>query len=113
MVTSGTAAKQHIIHATTYSEAFTRRTRSLRFDIVSHGIGRRTRRAVRAADHSPLLLKSGSIESEVMSRPPALLVALALSLRAQTPDIATIHGQVIDPSRAAISGVLVAVRNSR
>ena len=38
------------------------------------------------------------------------LVACILS--AQTPDTATIHGRIIDQSRAAISGVEIAARNS-
>ncbi|MGO9259409.1 MAG: carboxypeptidase regulatory-like domain-containing protein [Bryobacteraceae bacterium] len=43
-----------------------------------------------------------------------LLVSLAglACLQAQTPDTATIHGQVVDQSHAAVSGVLVSAKNS-
>ena len=41
------------------------------------------------------------------------LLLLACALPAQTPDTATISGQVVDGSRAAISGVQVVVRNSQ
>jgi hypothetical protein len=46
----------------------------------------------------------------------ALLAVLglvfSLSLRAQTPDTATIHGQVVDQSHGAVAGVLVTARNT-
>jgi hypothetical protein len=47
-----------------------------------------------------------------MSRLCALLL-FAYALPAQTPDTATISGQVVDASHAAISGVQVVVRNSQ
>src|ERR1700686_1206420 len=46
-----------------------------------------------------------------MCRLFALLVILCLALGAQTPDTATIHGQVVDQSRAGIPGVQVTARN--
>jgi hypothetical protein len=44
--------------------------------------------------------------------PTVLSLAFSLSLRAQTPDTATIHGQVADQSRGAVSGVLVTAKNT-
>ena len=37
----------------------------------------------------------------------------AFCLIAQTPDTATVHGQVTDPSHGAVAGVEVAVKNSQ
>ncbi len=50
-----------------------------------------------------------------MSRRPTFLLVwgLAWALSAQTPDTATIHGQVWDASHGAIPGVTVALRNTR
>jgi hypothetical protein len=44
--------------------------------------------------------------------PAVLGLVFSLSLRAQTPDTATIHGQVVDQSRGAVAGVLVTARNT-
>ena len=41
-----------------------------------------------------------------------LTLPLAISLSAQTPDLATIHGRVTDPSHAAARGVTVTATNS-
>ena len=41
-----------------------------------------------------------------------LALAFSLGVRAQTPDTATIHGQVVDQSRGAVAGVLVTARNT-
>jgi hypothetical protein len=41
-----------------------------------------------------------------------LWFVLSLSLSAQTPDTATIHGQVIDQSRAGVDGVRVSAKNT-
>src|ERR1700719_5430832 len=46
-----------------------------------------------------------------MCRLFALLVFVCLALNAQTPDTATIHGQVLDQSHAGIPGVQVTARN--
>lgn len=43
----------------------------------------------------------------------ALCLGNSLSLFAQTPDMAAIHGQVTDPSHAAVAGVQVKVANTR
>ena len=52
-----------------------------------------------------------------MSRPGAFVTVVwfhfFLSLQAQTPDTATIHGQVLDASHAAVSGVEITVKNSQ
>ena len=50
-----------------------------------------------------------------MSRLSACLTLLSLTvcLPAQTPDTATIHGQVTDPSHAAVAGVQVIARNAQ
>src|SRR5258708_2141098 len=50
-----------------------------------------------------------------MSRivPGVLLLASLLHLTAQTPDTATIHGQVVDQTRSAVAGVQVTVRNTQ
>src|SRR6266404_5079046 len=42
-----------------------------------------------------------------------LLCAVSLHLTAQTPDTATIHGQVVDQTRAAVAGVQITVRNTQ
>ena len=39
-------------------------------------------------------------------------LAFSLGLRAQTPDTATIHGQVVDQSHGAVAGVLVTAGNT-
>jgi len=39
-------------------------------------------------------------------------VLFAGSVLAQTPDTATVHGQVTDSSHAAVAGVQVAVKNT-
>ena len=41
-----------------------------------------------------------------------LYLALVMSIQAQTPDTATIHGQVVDQSRAVVGGVKVTVKNT-
>src|ERR1051326_4791432 len=48
-----------------------------------------------------------------MSRHQTMLLVLfmACSVQAQTPDAAIIRGQVVDQSRAGISGVAVSVKN--
>ena len=50
-----------------------------------------------------------------MSRPfPAvLLCAFFLHLTAQTPDTATIHGQVVDQTHSAVAGVQITVKNTQ
>ena len=50
-----------------------------------------------------------------MSRSFALFAVLlsALPLPAQTPDTATVHGQVLDPSHAAVAGVQITVKNTQ
>jgi hypothetical protein len=48
-----------------------------------------------------------------MSRLSFLVLVLALHLPAQTPDTATIHGQVVDPSRAPVAGVHVSAKNAQ
>jgi Carboxypeptidase regulatory-like domain/TonB dependent receptor len=48
-----------------------------------------------------------------MNRPKLYLpLAFALCIQAQTPDLATIHGHVTDPSHAAAAGVAVSVSNT-
>jgi hypothetical protein len=44
--------------------------------------------------------------------PAVLGLAFSFGLRAQTPDTATIHGQVVDQSHGAVAGVLVTARNT-
>jgi hypothetical protein len=41
----------------------------------------------------------------------AFLLLFATTLAAQTPDTATIHGQIVDPTRAAVSGADIEVTN--
>ncbi len=50
-----------------------------------------------------------------MSRLSVLFVAFFLSipLWAQTPDTATVHGEVVDPSRAPVAGVQLTLKNSQ
>jgi hypothetical protein len=48
-----------------------------------------------------------------MNRPTLLLsLPFALSLLAQTPDLATIHGHITDPSHAAVAGASVTVASA-
>src|ERR1700681_1874331 len=42
-----------------------------------------------------------------------LFLVVGLHLPAQTPDTATIHGQVVDQSRAPVSGVHISARNAQ
>jgi hypothetical protein len=44
--------------------------------------------------------------------PTVLGLAFSFGLMAQTPDTATIHGQVVDQSRGAVGGVLVTAKNA-
>ena len=48
-----------------------------------------------------------------MSRLSFLALVLALRLPAQTPDTATIHGQVVDQSRAPVAGVHISAKNAQ
>src|SRR5579872_6533921 len=50
-----------------------------------------------------------------MSRRSAVLSVLWLArvLAAQTPDTATVHGQVSDPSHAAVAGVEIVMKNTQ
>ncbi len=50
-----------------------------------------------------------------MSRLPVLLIlcVFALSLDAQTPDTATVHGRVVDQSHACVSDVQVVLKNTQ
>jgi hypothetical protein len=48
-----------------------------------------------------------------MSRLSFLVLVVVLHLPAQTPDTATIHGQVVDQSRAPVAGVHVSARNAQ
>ena len=48
-----------------------------------------------------------------MSKSLVCVFLLAAGVYSQTPDTATIQGQVIDPSRAAVSGVRVVARNTQ
>src|SRR5579863_7090097 len=49
-----------------------------------------------------------------MSRTLAVILGgFVLALSAQTPDTATVHGQVVDPSRAAVAGVQVTMKNTQ
>src|SRR5215475_10058938 len=49
---------------------------------------------------------------ESMLRPIVVLLVLAVFSAAQTPDSATIRGQVLDQTHAAIPGVEIKVKNT-
>src|ERR1051326_4767875 len=52
---------------------------------------------------------------ECMFRFPLLVafVMFVVSLSAQTPDTATLRGQVLDPTRAAVSGAEIRITDAR
>src|SRR5205085_8458278 len=62
---------------------------------------------------APLVRYLMVISLRIMSRVSVLCVAFAFTVFAQTPDTASIHGQVTDQSRAAVAGVRISARNSQ
>src|SRR5271157_3007971 len=48
-----------------------------------------------------------------MSRLLVVFIATLLPVLAQTPDTATVHGQVVDPSHAAVAGVQLTLKNTQ